>query len=132
MELNRSRLAKIHPKFEKERQCQNERCGGYFLLQTEEEQKYCPLCRRRGYNDKEIIEKDVVHRDVNTVELQKQVKELQEKLATLEKTALKKADRSHKNKTFTTKDCNMCDGKFTPTAPNQQMCTKCRDELTGN
>jgi len=116
---------KIHKKFADEKQCQNPRCGGYFL--SKEPKEYCPGCEAKGIGNPE---KEYFYKEVNTENLAKQVAELRERIEVLEKTALKKANRSHKKKTFEDKKCANCGKKFTPAAPNQQLCSSCRKALT--
>lgn len=125
--MDKTNLSKIHPKFANEHQCSS--CGGYFL-DEDKDAVQCKRCVRDGrVNPLESTpEKDILHKDVNTVELSKKVAELEAIIDRLTKTNIEKIDKSSTKK-YKPKKCARCDEEFTPASGAQKICQVCRQKL---
>lgn len=127
--MDSKNLEKIHSKFKWEKQCPA--CGGYFL--SKEDVVMCKRCIRDGRVNplERTPEKDILHQDVNTVELSKKVGELEalvDKL-TAEKIKTELVVSENPSKVYKPKKCAKCDENFTPASGAQKICSSCRDQL---
>jgi len=125
--MDSKNLEKIHEKFKWEKQCPA--CGGYFL--SKEPATMCSRCKRDGRVNplEHTPEKDILHKDVNVIELSKKVAELESIIERLTKTTMEEIPRKNPSKTYKPKKCTKCDEEFTPGAAAQRICHDCRQEL---
>jgi len=125
--MEQSNLEKIHEKFKNEHQCSS--CGGYFLDENKDVVQ-CKRCIRDGRVNplENTPEKDILHKDVSTVELSKKVAEL-EAIIGLYKTATEEIPHKNLPKIYKPKKCARCDEEFTPASGAQKVCQNCRQKL---
>ena len=137
-------LRKIHPKFANEHVCPS--CEGYFLDENKDA-VLCKTCIKNGRTNpsENILEKDVLHRDVNVNELSKKVAELEATIKRLSgdktnevisateskdgKVTSPKVVDGVSKKEYKPKNCAQCEKEFTPLAPAQKICQDCRQQL---
>lgn len=121
-------LEKIHPKFANEHQCPS--CGGYFL-DEDKNAVQCKRCVRDGRVNplERTPEKDILHKDVSTVELSKKVAELEAIIDRLTKVTPRTSVVKNTTKTYKPKKCARCDEEFTPASGAQKICQDCRQKL---
>lgn len=126
--MQEKNLEKIHPKFARERVCKY--CTGHFLAKTEKDfPDLCPMCTRDGRLAKPDNLDDVLFKEVNISDLQRQVTELKEML----EMALKDKEGDDKTvtvKVYKPKSCVQCDKEFQPASGAQKICSECREKLT--